>query len=378
MSQVDAPRGRTCSRTLRSVALLTSGVLALPVLSGCSSSDSESEARAAAQDIALTGRNLVADGGTLRWAIDAMPTTLNAYQADADAATARIAGAVLPSLFTLDERGRPRRNPDFVESAEIVKREPKQVVLYKLNQKAVWSDGREIGAADFVSQWRALSGKDSAYWTARNAGYERIEKIERGANNLEVKITFKKPYADWQSLFTPLYPKDVTGTPASFNDGARTMLKATAGPFQLKSVDAKAGTTTLVRNPRWWGEQAKLERLVLTAVPRDRRAAALAAGTLDIAEVDRATADRIALALKDKGAAGQPHPRPRCRRHTVRRPQGLGAGERLRQGEGRGRTAGPQADRRGDQRVRHRAEGPARLCGPQVAGARVHAARAER
>lgn len=306
MSQVDAPRGRTCSRTLRSVALLTSGVLALPVLSGCSSSDSESEARAAAQDIALTGRNLVADGGTLRWAIDAMPTTLNAYQADADAATARIAGAVLPSLFTLDERGRPRRNPDFVESAEIVKREPKQVVLYKLNQKAVWSDGREIGAADFVSQWRALSGKDSAYWTARNAGYERIEKIERGANNLEVKITFKKPYADWQSLFTPLYPKDVTGTPASFNDGARTMLKATAGPFQLKSVDAKAGTTTLVRNPRWWGEQAKLERLVLTAVPRDRRAAALAAGTLDIAEVDRATADRIALALKDKGAAGQP------------------------------------------------------------------------
>ncbi|MFI2346806.1 ABC transporter family substrate-binding protein [Streptomyces sp. NPDC019443] len=303
MSKVDAPRGRACSRTLRSVALLTSGVLALPVLSGCSSGEPDT-GKAAAQDIAAAGRDLVADGGTLRWAIDALPTTLNAFQADADAATTRIAGAVLPSLFILDRSGRPQRNPDYVESAEVVKREPKQVVLYKLNQEAVWSDGREIDAADFVSQWRALSGKDSAYWTARNAGYERIEKIERGANGLEVKITFKKPYADWRSLFTPLYPREVTGTPASFNDGARSMLKVMAGPFQLKSVDRAAGTTTLVRNPRWWGERAKLERLVLTAVPRDQRAAAITAGSLDLAEVDRGTADGIAPAAGEKKSTG--------------------------------------------------------------------------
>lgn len=303
MSKVDAPRGRACSRTLRSVALLTSGVLALPALSGCSS-DEPDTGKAAAQDIAPAGRDLVADGGTLRWAVDASPTTLNVFQADADAATTRIAGAVLPSLFTLDQSGRPQRNPDYVESAEIVKREPKQVVLYKLNQEAVWSDGREIDAADFVSQWRALSGKDSAYWTARNAGYERIEKIERGANGLEVKITFKRPYADWQSLFTPLYPREVTGSPTSFNDGARSTLKVMAGPFQLKAVDRVSGTTTLVRNPRWWGERAKLERVVLTAVPRDQRAAALAEGSLDLAEVDPSTADRMALVARDKKSSG--------------------------------------------------------------------------
>ncbi|MFK4223685.1 ABC transporter family substrate-binding protein [Streptomyces sp. NPDC019890] len=304
MSQVDAPRGRTCSRTLRSVALLTSGVLSLPVLTGCASDEAENTGKAATQDIAATGRDRIADGGSLRWAIDALPTTLNVFQADADAATTRVAGAVLPSLFVLDKSGSPRRNPDYVESAKVVEREPKQVVLYKLNQQAVWSDGREIGAADFVAQWRALSGKDSAYWTARNAGYERIEKIERGADDLEVKITFKKPYADWKSLFTPLYPKEVTGTPASFNDGARSTLKSTAGPFQLKSVDRKAGITTLVRNPRWWGQQAKLDRLVLTAVPREARAKALVEGALDLAEVDRSTADRIVLAARDK-ASGQ-------------------------------------------------------------------------
>ncbi|MEU3426954.1 ABC transporter family substrate-binding protein [Streptomyces gardneri] len=306
MSQFGAPRGRTCSRsprsrTLRSVATLTSAVLAVTVLAGCSSDGTE-EAPAAAQDNAPAARDKVADGGTLRWAVDALPTTLNSFQADADGTTARIAGAVLPSLYTLDGRGRPQLNPDYLESAQVVETEPKQVVLYKLHQQAVWSDGREIGAPDFVAQWRALSGRDTAYWTARNSGYERIEKIERGKNDLEVRVTFAKPYADWQSLFTPLYPKQVMGSPNAFNDGARTTLKATAGPFLLKSIDHKSGDVTLARNPRWWGQSAKLDSLVLKAVPRADRGAVLAADKLDLAEIDRSTAERITLALRDARA----------------------------------------------------------------------------
>ncbi|MFF2573280.1 ABC transporter family substrate-binding protein [Streptomyces sp. NPDC058084] len=311
MSQVGAPRGRTCSRsprsrTLRSVATLGSAVLALAVLAGCSSGDTGDEPPAAAQDNAPAARDRVADGGTLRWAVDALPTTLNAFQADADGATARVAGAVLPALHTLDERGRPRLNPDYLESAEVIETEPKQVVLYKLNQQAVWSDGREIGAPDFVAQWRALSGRDTAYWTARNAGYERIEKIERGKDDLEVRVTFGKPYADWRSLFTPLYPKEVMGSPNAFNDGARASLKATAGPFLLKAVDQKAGTVTLTRNPRWWGQNAKLDTVVLTAVPRADRATALAAGKLDLAEIDRAVAERITQARAGQSGGQAP------------------------------------------------------------------------
>ncbi|MGW4162428.1 ABC transporter family substrate-binding protein [Streptomyces sp. NPDC004788] len=307
MAQVGAPRGRTSfrsprSRTLRSAATLGSAVLALAVLAGCSSGDSGDEPPAAAQDDAPATRDKVADGGTLRWAVDALPTTLNTFQADADGATARVAGAVLPALHTLDERGRPRLNPDYLESAQVIETEPKQVVLYKLNQQAVWSNGREIGAPDFVAQWRALSGRDSAYWTARNAGYERIEKIERGKDDLEVRVTFGKPYADWRALFSPLYPKEVTGSPNTFNDGARTALAATAGPFLLKGIDRTAGAVTLVRNPRWWGQTAKLDSLVLSAVPRAERATALAAGKLDLADIDRSAADRIALAVRDARA----------------------------------------------------------------------------
>ncbi|MFV5997483.1 ABC transporter family substrate-binding protein [Streptomyces sp. NPDC056231] len=305
MSHVGVPRGTVRKR--RPFALLVAGVLTIPALAGCDSSDEEGTAAVAVpQDVAPAGRGQVAEGGTVNWAIDAMPATFNAFQADADATTTRITGALLPTLFPLDAKGTPQMNQDYLKSAEVVEREPKQVVLYRLNQQAVWSDGRGIGAPDFVAQWRALSGKDSAFWTARNAGYERIERIERGANDLEVRVTFAKPYADWRSLFSPLYPKEVTGSPKAFNDGARTTLGATSGPFRLRSVDQGKGAITLVRDPRWWGGQARLDSIVFRAVKPQDRTAALVEGKIDVADVDAAAAHRIVAAGRDKGSSGQP------------------------------------------------------------------------
>ncbi|MEU9710566.1 ABC transporter family substrate-binding protein [Streptomyces sp. NPDC047967] len=303
MSHVGVPRGTVRKR--RSLALLAAGVLTIPVLAGCSSGGEETS-RGVPQDIAPAARETVADGSTANWAVDALPATFNVFQADADSATTRITGALLPTLFPMDRTGRPKLNPDYLESAKIIEREPRQVVLYKLNQQAVWSDGREIGAPDFVAQWRALRGKDSAFWTARNAGYERIEKIERGADDLQVRVTFSKPYADWRALFSPLYPKEITGSPDAFNDGARTTLKNTAGPFVLRGVSKSKGTVTLARNPRWWGDRAKLDTLVFRAVAPKDRTEALAEGTVDIADIDAATADRITLARRDRGGNGQP------------------------------------------------------------------------
>ncbi|WP_432153541.1 ABC transporter substrate-binding protein [Streptomyces tricolor] len=287
-------------RVRRALVFLGAGALAVPLLAGCSEED-QAGSPLAPQDIAPVARDLVADGGTLKWAVDAVPETLNTFQADADAGTSRIAQAVLPSMFRLDAFGRPVANPAYLESAKVIETEPRQVVLYKLNQQAVWSDGREIGAADFVAQWRALSGKNSAYWTARNAGYDRIAKIERGASDLEVRVTFSRPYADWKSLFSPLYPKDVMGTPDAFNDGARRKLKVTAGPFKVEKIDTAKKDVVLTRNPRWWGKPAKLNQIVLHAVARDKRAAALADGSVDLAEIDAADAQRIDLANRAKG-----------------------------------------------------------------------------
>ncbi|WP_030662097.1 ABC transporter family substrate-binding protein [Streptomyces rimosus] len=295
------PGGAACRRR-RCAALLVAGVLLpLPVLTGCGGGDDAEEAAPGGQDIAAAARGQVRQGGTLRWAVDAVPGTLNAFQARADAATRRVTDAVLPRLFTLDQRGRPQRNADYLAAADVTDREPRQTVVYKINPKARWSGGRAVGPEDFAAQWNALRGKDNAYWSARNAGYDRIEKVEQGGSAREVKVTFAKPYADWKSLFTPLYPKSVMGDARAFNDGAREQLKETAGPFAVRERDEQAGTLTLARDPKWWGAPAKLDTVVLTAVPRDKRAAALAAGTVDLAEVDPDDARRIT-------AAGRPAP----------------------------------------------------------------------
>ncbi|MFE1773383.1 ABC transporter substrate-binding protein [Streptomyces sp. NPDC059008] len=295
MTHHDNPSVRA-ARARRIAALAAAGVLLpLPALTGCSSEGGQSTSPAS-QDIAPAPRGELKDGGTLRWAVDAMPGTLNAFQADADATTSRITGAVLPSMFTVDAGGAPQRNADYLDAADVSARDPKQVVTYKINPKARWSDGTAITAADFVAQWTALRGQDNAYWTARNAGYDRIGKVEQGAGSREVKVTFARPYADWRSLFTPLYPKSVMGNANAFNDSARERLTVGAGPFLVQKRDVAKGRVVLARNPSWWGAPAKLDKIVLEVLPGEKRSAALAAGSIDVAAVDQIAAKRVASA----------------------------------------------------------------------------------
>lgn len=286
----------------RCAAALATSML-LP-LAACTA-DSEDAPRGdsgAARDLRTAERDQVAEGGTLRWAIDEMPSTLNVFQPDATRATERIAGATLPALFTLDSRARPQRNADYLADARVTTTGSRQTVVYTLNPEAEWSGGRAIGAGDFKAQWKALNGENSAYWTARNAGYKRIAKVTRGAEPHQVKVVFSKPYADWQALFTPLYPKAVMGEAKAFNDGARSELPASGGPFRAEKFDAENDdTVTLVRNRAWWGDRARLKRIELPVVPRGEREKALAAGELDLAAIPPAVAGRIGAARTSDG-----------------------------------------------------------------------------
>ncbi|MFI7272476.1 ABC transporter family substrate-binding protein [Streptomyces sp. NPDC049879] len=286
------------------LAACAMGAVLVPALTACTTGDAtERAAPRSVQSVSTARRAQLERGGTARWAVDALPATLNAYQFEADAVTDRVAGAVLPSLFTLDAEGRPQLNTDYLRSAEITEREPRQRVVYTLDPDARWSDGTPIGADDFIAQWKALNGEDKDYWSARNVGYDRIEKVRKGPERHQVEVTFTRPYADWKSLFTPLYPRAVTGDADAFNDGARTELPVSGGPFEVADVDGEAGTVTLERNDAWWGDPALLDELVLAAVPRAERRAALAAGELDIAEVTPGDAERITAARRTASAA---------------------------------------------------------------------------
>ncbi len=261
------------------------GVIAAATLVAGCSSPSDNDRQPAPVDIGAAARDQVRDGGTLHWAVDAMPATLNAYQEGADQQTRTIAGATLPAMFTVDGHGRPQRDADYLDGADVGSGKT-QTVTYHLNPKAVWTTGRHLGLSDFVDQWKALSGENTDFYGAHNSGYDRIAAVRRGKDSHEVEVTFTRPTAAWQSLFSPLYPREVTRGPQAFNEDSRDELPVTAGPFAIKDIDDKAGTVTLARNRRWWGDRAKLSRLVLTAVPARERTAALAAHRVDLAAVD--------------------------------------------------------------------------------------------
>ncbi|MFE9425377.1 ABC transporter family substrate-binding protein [Kitasatospora sp. NPDC006697] len=239
---------------------LLAAALLLCALTGCSDGGPAPAAdrQQAAADLTPADRAAVRQGGTLRWAVDEVPADLDVYAATAPPDTALIAHALLPSLYRLDDRGRPVADPDYLAGAKAADR----TVVYRLNPKAVWSDGTPLAAADFTAQWTALRGS--------HPGYGAIESIAPGADPHQVKVVFRQPYQDWQGLFSPLYP--ARGLPRS------------AGPFALESLDAKAGRAVLARNPRWWGDAPKVDEIDFLATPD--RLAALDRNQVDVAALE--------------------------------------------------------------------------------------------
>ena len=90
--------------------------------------------------------------------------------------------AALAAAHLHHGRRRRRRSGirDFLASEPKLTTEPKQVVTYKINPKAIWYDGTPITWQDFDWQWKALNGTSKAYQIASANGYEDIENVQRG------------------------------------------------------------------------------------------------------------------------------------------------------------------------------------------------------
>lgn len=261
----------------------------LGTLSACGGGDDDAKDNPAtgnAVAINPVPRNELPDGGTLRWPLVAFPPNFNTGELDGTAAdTANVVGALLPAMFGFDSEARPTLNRDYLDSAELTAEHPRQVVTYRISPKAVWEDGTPVTAADFEAQWKALSGSNPAYRVASSSGYDQIGSVARGADDREVVVTFHRPYADWKALFSPLYPASTNNDPAVFNDGWRAKPLTTAGPFRFESVDQTAKTISLVRNPKWWGNRPKLDRIVFRVIDPVGQVDALLNGEIDVLDV---------------------------------------------------------------------------------------------
>ncbi|WP_330328797.1 ABC transporter family substrate-binding protein [Streptomyces sp. NBC_00536] len=262
--------------TVIAIAAALSATLAV---SACDSSGTDGGAPAKKQAApAVDGQNINAQpvsalkqGGSLKVAIDQWITQYNVNQVDGQQGDAsEIDRAVMPHLFYADAKGVGVPNPAFLASAKVVSTSP-QVVEYQLNPKARWSDGTPLGWKDFEALWKALNGSDKAYEAADTSGYDQISKVEQGADEHGVKITFATPYADWQRLFDPLYPAAYIDTPEKFNKGWTEKAPVTAGAFKIGTYDKTAQTVTLVPDPQWWGEKPRLDSVVFRVLDRASR-----------------------------------------------------------------------------------------------------------
>lgn len=179
----------------------------------------------------------------------------------------------------------------------------KQVVSYRLNPAAVWSDGRPITARDFEFTWR-LQRDRGCPGLVSTAGYDQIESVR--AADRTVEVTFRRPYPDWRALFQ-LYPQHVMDTGGSLCGVVRRGWPVAeglphdvaSGPWQITRARITPGRQiTLTPNPRWWGARPELASITVTGYSDARAAlAAVHTGRADVAQLR--PAEGLAGQLRD-------------------------------------------------------------------------------
>jgi peptide/nickel transport system substrate-binding protein len=257
------------------------------VAAGCKGSPTKTQQGAipaSAVDINEKPRDQVQDGGTLTLSLSEMPPNFNPNHADGTLGdNYDVVLQMLPSPFDTDAEAQFHVDKRYFDSVELTT-EPKQVITYRINPKAVWLDGTPITWKDLESEWKATNGSNPAFEVASTQGYDKIESVVRGKDDREAIVTYKQKYADWQGPFSPLLPASSTATPEAFNKGWVDHPATSAGPFRFDSLDRTSKTITLVRNERWWGDRAKLDRIIYRVIDIDAQIDALANGEID--EVD--------------------------------------------------------------------------------------------
>lgn len=263
-------------------------------------------------------RDQVKDGGTFTWALSGFPANFNYYELDGtDIDGANVTNALMPQLYNFEADATPVWNKNYLASEPKLVTDPKQVITYDLNPKATWDDGTPITWEDLLWQWKSTAGTDKAYNISASNGYENIESIVKGKDDKEAVVTFKSKFADWQSLFVPFYPASTNKDPKVFNEGwAKAPLKTTAGPFKFDSVDATAKTVTIVRNEKWWGDPAKLDKIVYRAIEPNAQVDALANGEIDFVDIG-SNVDAYQRALKISTAEIRQAAGPNFRHLTI-------------------------------------------------------------
>ncbi len=234
-------------------------------------------------------RENIQDGGTLTLPINYLGPNYNRLHVDGNTVdVSSIMNWIAPRIWDYSPSGAAAPNENYVLSVDVIGEDP-QVVKFVLNPAAKWNDGTPIDWTAFDAVWKTQRG-DERYSPGSAVGYESIASVARGENDQEVIVTFETPFYPIETLFMDLqHPKNLD--PEFYNSGWINEIHndLLAGPFVVASLSEER--VVLERNPRWWGEPAKLERVTYRQMELNAGINAFQNGEVDQANV--AMADRL-------------------------------------------------------------------------------------
>lgn len=270
------------------------------IVGACSSGGSSgSDTKSAGQPVAEKGSSDINPqpvdklkaGGDFRWALGEIPPNFNNNEIDGSLLdTKDVMYSMMPLAFTSEADGAQTVDKNYFTDIKLTSTSP-QVITYTINPKAKWNDGRALDWEDLQAQFKAMSGTNPDFQVASTTGYSQIEKVEKGTDAQQAVVTYKTPFADWQSLFGPLFPKAVNSDPKTFNTGLTKDPGVTAGPFMFKGIDQTAKTLTVVPDPKWWGDKPVLSSIIYVALDQDAQVAALANNEIDYSNIGTSVDD---------------------------------------------------------------------------------------
>ena len=235
-------------------------------------------------------RDNIEDGGTLTLPIASLGPNFNHLNADGNTGDVNdVTRWLRPVLWDYTPSGGVAPNPDFLLAAELLSENP-ETVKYTLNPNAKWNDGTPIDWTAFDATWKTQRGDDPRFNPAATDGFRSIGSVAKGEKDNEVIVTFKEPFYPFELVFVDIqHPKNLD--PDFYKTGWVKQLhnELLAGPFIVASLTENV--LTLERNPKWWGDTAKLERVVYRQMELAASINAFQNGEIDATNV--AIADRL-------------------------------------------------------------------------------------
>lgn len=167
-------------------------------------------------------------------------------------------------------------NSDLMVSAEMTSTDP-QTVVYKIDPRAVWSDGMPVDAEDFIFNWRACRPgatdiDGSPIQSVAGPAGDLIASVTGSDGGKTVTVVYREPTVQWKGglLFNTLVPAHVAKR-VGWNTGFDRFdpdVVVSNGPFRIESYNP-GRDITLVRNERFWGTPAYLDRIVFRFTAQD-------------------------------------------------------------------------------------------------------------